>query len=72
MLEPTTRCPNCSSLVLNHPQNGCVLTAFIELLRDRENKSEQELLELHANANVDALWADLGPILDALEDGKYS
>ncbi len=65
-------CPNCTiSAVKDHPEDGCVLAALIQVLREREELPERTLLALHAKTDVDALWDDLGPILDKLEDGSY-
>lgn len=66
-------CPNCgNSPVHGHPENGCILATMITVVRERGNKSEEELEELHAKTDVNALWNDLGPILDKLEEGGYS
>ena len=66
-------CPNCyASPVKGHPENGCVLAAFIVVLRDRGNKPERRLLQIHAECNVDALWDQVGPLLDRLEEGEFS
>lgn len=66
------KCPNCSEQVENHPQNGCVLAALVEILRDRGRYTDQTLQTIHANCDVDALWEDLGPVIDRLGDGDYS
>lgn len=68
----TLRCPNCMGPLPDHPDNACVLNAFIALLRDRGNKTEEELLDLHANCDVDAMWERLGPVIDDLEDGHFN
>lgn len=65
-------CPNCTQPVVDHPENGCVLAALIGVVRERGNKNEAELIELHADANVDALWDVLGPVIDGLEEGEFS
>lgn len=65
-------CPNCAQSVVGHADNQCVLNAFIQLLRERENLNEARLLQLHGNCSVDTMWDDLGPILDKLEAGEYS
>lgn len=67
------KCPNClSSPVANRPENGCILAALIQVARERGDMSEAALRKLHANANVDALWNDVGAIVDKLETGDYS
>ena len=66
------KCPNCGGNVANHPEDGCVLAALIQVIRERQSMSEKELRKLHANADVDALWDDLGRIIDKLEEGNYS
>lgn len=69
----TRVCPNCGHPgVFEHPDDGCVLAALIGVLRDREDLSEEELLELHSRCDVDALWSDIGKVLDRLEEGFYS
>lgn len=67
-----TTCPNCSEFILGHPKNGCILAALIDVVRDRQNKSESKLFVLHRDINEDALWNSLGPIIDALENGEYT
>lgn len=67
-----SRCPNCYETVQDHPQNGCVLAALIQVVRERGSRTDAELLALHADANVDAMWDDIGPIIDRLEDGAYT
>lgn len=65
-------CPNCSHPVAGHPNNGCVLHAFIQLLGDRGNLTPVQLTKLHEVCNVDSLWDRLGPVLDDLEAGMFS
>lgn len=65
------KCPNCMSPIGSHPENGCVLAAMIQVVRERGTRSEEEVLALHASANVSALWDELGPIIDKLEDGEF-
>ena len=64
-------CPNCLLPVDGHPENGCVLATFIQVIRERGNLSEKQLRELHHNTDVKALWSRLGPILDDLEEGVF-
>jgi hypothetical protein len=66
------QCPNCTAPIKLHPENGCVLNALIQVVRERRTKTERQLLRLHAKAMPDALWEDIGPLVDRLEDGKYS
>ena len=66
------KCPNCGGNVANHAENGCVLAALVQLVREREAMSERRLRKLHAGTDVDALWQELGPVIDGLEDGAYS
>lgn len=65
-------CPNCSEFVVGHKQNGCVLAALINVIRDREGSTEGEIHTLHADCDPDGLWTDLGPIIDRLGAGEYS
>lgn len=64
------KCPNCGKPVAGHPENGCLLAALIGVIQDR-GVTRRRALTLHANADVDALWSDLGPVIDRLQDGKY-
>jgi hypothetical protein len=66
------KCPLCGGNVARHREDGCILAALIEVIRERDAISEQCLRRIHAHADVDALWVDLGQIIDKLEDGKYS
>jgi hypothetical protein len=66
------KCPLCGGNVARHREDGCILAALIEVIRERDAISEQRLRKIHAHTDVDALWIDLGPIIDGLEDGKYS
>lgn len=65
-------CPNCQASVANHPDTACVLGALIALIRDRQSVSERRLRKIHADTDVDAMWEDLGPVIDKLEAGGYS
>ncbi len=65
------RCPNCQSPVANHPENGCVLAALIQVIREREALPETRLRKIHQGTDVDLLWRDLGPVIDRLEEGNY-
>jgi hypothetical protein len=71
-LTGVLRCPNCGSLVVNHPDDGCMLYQSVSLVRDRGNKTDEELHQIHAKCNVDAFWDDIGKVLNSLEDGSYS
>lgn len=71
VMEPSL-CPNCRQPVADHPENGCVLAALIQVIREREAMSEEKLRELHASTDTDQLWEDLGPLVDRLEEGEYS
>lgn len=64
-------CPNCGEAADGHPVNGCVLAALISVLADRGELPDERLLELHAGANTDAMWLDLGPVVDKLGEGYY-
>ncbi len=65
-------CPNCNSPVRDHQENGCVLAALTTVLRDRGEHSARKLQSLHANCDADALWNDVGRIVDKLGEGGYS
>jgi len=65
-------CPNCLAPVANHPDTACVLGALIALIRDRQSVPERRLRKIHADTDVDAMWEDIGPVIDKLEAGGYS
>jgi hypothetical protein len=64
-------CPNCGTPVKGHADNSCILNALIDILRDRGDKTDDELHQLQADCNNDALWDDLVKVLNKLEDGDY-
>lgn len=66
------KCPNCLDPIEGHPENSCILNTLIQVVRERGNTTEERLKEIHAKCIVDLLWIDIGPILDDLEDGRYS
>lgn len=66
-----SRCPNCGADAL-HPENGCVLSTLIGVVRDRGNKTEDELRKLAESCDVSCLWDDLGQLVDDLESGRYA
>jgi hypothetical protein len=66
------KCPNCQSNVANHPENGCVLAALIQVIREREVIPERRLRTIHGATDVDRLWGDLGQVIDRLEEGGYA
>jgi hypothetical protein len=57
--------------VVGHPENGCVLAAFIDVIRSRGTFSERKLRNVHASIDADALWCDVGEIIDDIEKGRY-
>lgn len=65
-------CPNCFKPIKTHKNNGCVLKALMVVLNGRGGKTRKELNKLHAKCNADALWDELGPIIDRLGDGEFS
>lgn len=64
-------CPNCTEPVADHPENGCVLAALIDVIRSRGTFGERKLRNIHAAVDADALWCDIGEIVDDLEEGRY-
>lgn len=65
------RCGNCLT-VHTATHNVCILPVLFGILVDaRESMTEAEAVARMAAVNVDALWDDLGPILDQLAGGKY-
>ncbi len=67
-----TPCPNCSEPIEGHPDNGCVLRVLMQVLEDRQDLTPEQLFNLHAKCDTDALWTDLGAVIDNLEEGHYS
>ena len=65
-------CPNCGEPKWPHPDSGCVLAALITVIDERGGTSQKRLKHLLYNANIDALWDRLGPVIDDLERGLYS
>ncbi len=48
------KCPLCGGNVARHREDGCILAALIEVIRERDAISEQRLRKIHAHADVDA------------------
>jgi hypothetical protein len=65
-------CPNCLEPLTTHPNNGCVLAAMIQVIRERGSLASDDLTEIHRDTDTDALWEDLGPVIDRLEAGGYT
>ena len=65
-------CPNCDDDLANDPGNTCVLAALIDVLRDRDEHTEEQLQALHAACDVDRLWDRLGPVIDDLGEGEFN
>ena len=66
-------CPNCrEDLAKGHPGNGCVLGALFSCIADREGGRRRALMERLADVDECALWDDIGPIVDKLQDGAYN
>ena len=65
-------CPNCSVPVKTHTHNGCVLHELMCVISDRGNLTKKEVRAIHAYVDADALWNDLGAIVDRLEEGGYA
>lgn len=70
-MSKAKQCPNCTKPV-GHEEDGCVLASLFAIVRDRGNTPKRKIKTLWANADVDALWSTLGPIVDDLEEGAYS
>lgn len=66
------RCPNCNERVGEDAESGCVLGALIQVIREREEHTEEELLDLQRACDVDALWLKVGKVVDRLGSGKFS
>ena len=67
------KCPNCGDEHSEMPIAPCLLAALFGLIvRDRGTLTEEQARAALANVDTDALWTDLGPILDRLEGGQYA
>jgi hypothetical protein len=68
------KCPNCGADIGADKTHGdgCVLGALLEVVRDRGNLRERTVATRGRRCDVDALWDDLGTVVDKLEDGGYS
>lgn len=65
-----SRCPNCNETVRAnaiHPENGCLLAVIARCVLDRGNVRLGAVNHELVNADVDRLWQQLGPIIDAFE-----
>jgi hypothetical protein len=66
------KCPNCGDEHAELPSAPCLLAVLLGLIvHDRETMTHEQAQAALAKVDVDALWTDLGPILDRLEDGAY-
>ena len=65
-------CPNCGHNIAGHADNGCVLGAFFQVVRERQEISERKLRKLWAATDADRFWDNCGRITDDLQAGKYS
>lgn len=65
------KCPNCGSPVANHADDGCVLAAFITLLRERGVLPEERLQELHARCDISRFWDEVNEVVDRLGQGHF-
>lgn len=66
------KCPNCGEHVNGHPDTSCTLYALMQIVRERSNLTEAKVQKVHREVNVDALWEELGPIIDRLENGDFN
>lgn len=66
-----TKCPNCGKEI-PHPEDGCVLATLMAVMRDWTAMPQSEVNAIWGKVDINALWDDLGPIIDGLEMGKYS
>ncbi|MBV7542180.1 hypothetical protein [Acidovorax sp. sic0104] len=65
-------CPNCSREVEDDKDTGCVLAALVQVIRDREELTEEQVLAIHASCDADALWEALAPVIDQLQAGGFA
>lgn len=67
----STNCPNCGKPI-GHEQNGCLLATLIEVLKERGEHTEEARRRIWAECDPDALWDDLGTIVDKLGESQYT
>jgi hypothetical protein len=65
------KCPNCGEPVAGHPDTGCVLNALVQIIRERGEIPEVKVRKIHREVDVDALWEELGPVVDRLQEGVF-
>ena len=68
------RCPQCEQPA-DTAAPSCVLHQLIQLVRNERTTATvpaRELLRIHVNCNVSALWLDLADIIYRLGEGDYS
>jgi hypothetical protein len=65
------KCPNCGEPVAGHPDTSCTLYGLMQIVRERGNLPEAKVQKIHREVDVDALWEELGPVIDRLEDGAF-
>ncbi len=65
-------CPNCNA-PHGVPVESCLLGALLAVIvNSRGTVAPEAAARLMESTDIDALWEDLGPVLDTLESGGYS
>lgn len=64
-------CPNCGSLVSDHPENGCLLATLMSVLRERGTHEPGQIERIHARCDVDRMWQEVGELVDRLGEGAF-
>lgn len=65
-------CANCARVHATLP-DVCIPAALMRVLvSDREEMTHKQALDALAALDPDALWDDVGPIIDRLGEGYYS
>jgi hypothetical protein len=65
------KCPNCGARAYLHIHNGCALAVLGEVAHSRGGLTRADVARLIAEANMDTMWSDIGPIVDRFEEGFY-
>lgn len=81
--QPDLKCPNCEDPIKGHMPTGCMMGAFIYVLRDRIGEwyegvngeghlyTEADVLRTWVTMDPDGFWDDVSPILNHVQDNKY-
>ena len=68
------QCPNCyQQFIHSHEPSPCVLYVVAQVVREREQISEYEVLERMRKCSVDGLWDSFANwVLNPFESGEFN